>query len=202
MSELTAYAVLGFRHITDRGGLDHVLFLIALVAVYRWRQWRPLVWVATAFTIGHSVTLALAVTGLLTVPSDWIEFLIPITIVATGVENIVIARRPDSAAGLARHRPIFAGVFGLVHGAGFAGYLQSMFADSVAVPLLGFNLGLEAGQLLVLALAVGALTVIDSAVSRLPASLTRGSALQMRTIGVSSLVLVIAAGWALERAPW
>ena len=77
MSELLTFVHLGFRHITDLTALDHILFLLALAAIYRGRDWRDVLWVVTAFTVGHSVTLALAVTGALRLPTPLIEFLIP-----------------------------------------------------------------------------------------------------------------------------
>ena len=83
MSDIATYIELGFRHITDLTGADHILFLLALAAIYRFRDWRECLWVATAFTVGHSLTLALAVTNTLQLRPALIEFLIPITIVAT-----------------------------------------------------------------------------------------------------------------------
>ena len=100
--------------------------------------------------------MALAVTGAVTLPTDLIEFLIPVTIVATGIENLLVRDRATAPLG-GRYRPIFAGVFGLVHGAGFANYLHSLFTGSIAVPLFGFNLGIELGQLVILAVAAVAL---------------------------------------------
>ena len=141
MSELIAFVHLGFRHITDLAALDHMLFLLALAAIYRGRDWRDVLWVVTAFTVGHSVTLALAVTGALRLPTPLIEFLIPVTILVTGLENILVRRRERALFG-GGYRPVFAGVFGLVHGAGFANYLQSLFDGSIVVPLLGFNAGI------------------------------------------------------------
>src|SRR3982751_3988075 len=126
MSELLTYVQLGVRHIIDVEALDHILFLIALAAIYRFRDVRALLWVITAFTLGHSLTLALAVTGRLALPATLIEFLIPVTIVITGVENIVFSTGAPFGR---RYRPVFAGVFGLVHGAGFATYLKSLFVD-------------------------------------------------------------------------
>jgi len=90
VSELAAYVQLGFHHITDLRGADHILFLLALAAIYRFRDWRECLWVATAFTVGHSLTLGLAVTNVLTISPALIEFLIPITIVATGIENLLV----------------------------------------------------------------------------------------------------------------
>jgi len=129
MSELLTYVQLGVRHIIDVEAFDHILFLVALAAIYRFRDARALLWVVTAFTIGHSITLALAATGALALPTALIEFLIPVTIVITGLENIVFNARAPTGR---RYRPVFAGVFGLVHGAGFATYLRSLFVDRVA----------------------------------------------------------------------
>src|SRR2546423_4803981 len=122
MSELFTFIELGFRHITDIKGADHILFLLALAAIYRSRDWRDALWVVTAFTLGHSITLGLAVTGVVVLPTALIEFLIPITIVATTIENLLVRDRQVAIWG-GRYRPVFAAVFGLVHGAGFANYL-------------------------------------------------------------------------------
>src|SRR5215208_3293845 len=201
MSELTTFAALGFRHIVDAGALDHVLFLLALAAIYRARDWRDALWVVTSFTVGHSITLALAVTGALRLPTGLIEFLIPVTIVAPCVENLVV--RDRAAAPLrGRYRPVFAGVFGLVHGAGFANYLRSLFVDRIAVPLLGFNVGIEVGQIVVLLAAAAALAGVDRLLllARLPARAP--APLRLRVAAVSAVVGLVAARWAAERAPW
>jgi len=204
MSELLSFAQLGVRHILDVAALDHVLFLLALAAIYRFRDARDVrdvLWVVTAFTIGHSVTLALAVTGAIDLPSNVVEFLIPVTIVVTGIENLVVSNRAR-APWRGRYRPVLAGVFGLVHGAGFAAYLKALFVEQVAVPLLGFNLGIELGQLLVLAGAAAALTLLDAAIGASHAATRRWSALRLRTVSVSLLIVAIAAQWAVERSPW
>src|SRR5215208_1460661 len=145
MSELLTFLHLGFRHITDLAALDHMLFLFALAAIYRGRDWRDLLWVISAFTVGHSITLALAVTSALRLPTSLIEFLIPVTILATGLENIVVRRRERAPLG-GGYRPVFAGGFGLVHGAGFANYLQSLSRGSIMVPLLGLTVGIALRQ--------------------------------------------------------
>ena len=201
MSEFVTFARLGFAHITDPNGLDHVLFLIALAAVYRPRDWRRILWVITAFTVGHSLTLALAVTGVVRFPQQVIEFLIPVTIVATCVENIAVANR-ERAPWRGMYRPVFAGVFGLVHGAGFANYLRDLFADRLALPLLGFNVGIEIGQIVVLLLASAALLGFDELVKRLRSVKREDAVVRLRTIAVSSTVLIVAGRWAIERAPW
>ena len=203
MSDLLAFGELGFRHITDPRGADHILFLLALAAIYRFADWRECVWVVTAFTVGHSVTLALAVTGALVLPSPIVEFLIPVTIVATALENLIVRDRSVAIWGR-RYRPLFAGVFGLVHGAGFANYLRSLFVDRIAVPLLGFNLGLEAGQLIVIALAFLSFTALDRLISATIATSSRRDVqpLRLRTLAVSVVVMSVAARWMLERYPW
>lgn len=190
MSELLTYAELGVRHILDPAAIDHLLFLLVLAAAYRLSDWRDALWVVSAFTIGHSVTLALSATDMLVLPAEAVEFLIPLTIVATGIENLVSGARWPLGLGRV-YRPILAGVFGLVHGAGFANYLRELFLDSITVPLLGFNLGIEAGQLVVLAVSAIALTVLDRLASH-----------RVRVMAVSTIVLALAARMALERSPW
>ena len=201
MSELLAFIRLGFHHITDPEALDHMLFLLALAAIYRGRDWRESLWVISAFTVGHSITLALAVTGALRLPTPLIEFLIPVTIVATGLENLVVRRR-DQAPLRGRYRPVFAGVFGLVHGAGFANYLTSLFTGSIALPLFGFNVGIELGQLVVLALAGVALAALDRLLGlvRWPEGML--PAFRLRVVAVSGVVVLVAARMAALRAPW
>jgi hypothetical protein len=201
MSELLTFAQLGVRHILDLEALDHVLFLVALAAIYRFRDLRDVLWVITAFTVGHSITLALAVTGVLALPSALVEFLIPVTIVITGIENVIVRDRARAPWG-GRYRPVFAGVFGLVHGAGFATYLQSLFVDRVAVPLLGFNLGIEAGQVVVLAAVGVALALLDAVIGASRAVSSRWPVARVRAVAVSLGVVVVAAEWAVARSPW
>lgn len=201
MSELLTFVDLGFRHITDGGAMDHLLFLLALAAIYRGRDWRDSLWVVSAFTVGHSITLALAATGGLRVPTPLIEFLIPLTIVATGIENITVRNR-SRAPLRGRYRPVFAGLFGLVHGAGFANYLQSLFTGSIVVPLLGFNLGIELGQLLVLAAAGVALAGLDAVFAALRSPGVIPSAHRLRVVAISLIVVAVAAEMAVARSPW
>lgn len=201
MSEFFAFVQLGFQHITDPNGLDHVLFLLVLAAIYRPADWRQVLWVITAFTVGHSLTLALAVTGALALPTPIIEFLIPVTIVATGIENLWVRDR-ERKGWSGRYRPVLAGVFGLVHGAGFANYLRSMFVDELAVPLLGFNLGIEAGQIAVLGVAFAAFVALDTVLEKVRVARTGFTPFRLRVMAVSSIVSVIAAVWAVDRSPW
>jgi hypothetical protein len=201
MSDFLTFIQLGFRHITDLEAMDHILFLLALAAIYRPRDWRKAMWVVTAFTIGHSVTLGLAVTGAIRLPTKLIEFLIPITIVATCIENMIVRDRERAIWG-GKYRPVFAGVFGLVHGAGFANYLRDLFGDHIAVPLLGFNIGIEIGQIVVLSVAAVALLTADRTIAKLRESLRPESVLRLRVLAVSLVVMVVAARWAIQRTPW
>jgi hypothetical protein len=201
MSEFLTFAQLGFRHIVDIEAMDHILFLIALAAIYRFRDARNALWVVTAFTIGHSTTLALAVTGMLNLPSPLIEFLIPVTIVITGIENLVVSDRTRAPWG-GRYRPVFAGVFGLVHGAGFANYLKALFVEHIAVPLFGFNVGIEVGQIIVLVGAALLLGALDHGIAALRISNDRWPALRVRVVAVSLLVVTVGSAWAFQRSPW
>jgi hypothetical protein len=200
MSDLPTFVELGLRHILNFAALDHILFLLALAAVYRREDWRDALWAVSAFTLGHSITLALAVTGALVLPTPVIEFLIPMTILVTGLENIAVRSR---ASGLwhGRYRAGFTAIFGLVHGAGFANYLRSLFVGSIAGPLFGFNLGIELGQLVVL----GGAAIVLAGIDRLFAVPGRGfatAAYRWRVVSVSALVVLVAARMAMERRPW
>ena len=93
MHPFNFYLKLGFEHISNLAGYDHILFLVVLCAVYRVQQWRNILILVTAFTIGHSVTLALASMDTLTIPSSIIKFLIPATILITALHNVI---RPNS----------------------------------------------------------------------------------------------------------
>jgi HupE/UreJ protein len=201
VSAFSTFVHLGLHHIADVGAMDHILFLLALAAIYRGRDWRDSLWVVSAFTIGHSVALALAATGALRIPSRLVEFLIPLTIIATGIENIAVRNRSQAPL-RGRYRPGFAGVFGLVHGAGFASYLQSLFTGSIVLPLFGFNVGIELGQLLVLGAAGVVLAGADRLFALLRVPGTVPSAHRLRVVTVSLVVVAVAAQMAAARRPW
>jgi len=201
MSDLIGFIQLGFRHITDVEAMDHILFLIALAAIYRGSDWRDSLWVVTAFTVGHSSTLALAVTNAVALPTPWIEFLIPVTILATGLENLLVRDRRHTLGGV-RYRPVFSALFGLVHGAGFANYLKSLFVERLTVPLVGFNFGIELGQVLVLIAAALVFAALDLWLERLRRHEPWPGARRLRVVGVSVVVILVATRWAMERAPW
>lgn len=139
-----SYLRLGIEHLW--GGFDHLLFVAGLVLLVR--GLRPLLITITAFTAGHSLTLALASLGLISVPQAWAEMGIALSILLLAVE---IARPSGAAPSLVRRRPwLMAAGFGLLHGLGFAGALAEVGlpqGDLVSA-LLAFNIGIEAGQLL------------------------------------------------------
>ena len=150
MSTFSLYFKLGLTHILDIQGYDHILFVVALCALYLLRDWRKLLILVTAFTVGHSITLALATLRLVQINPALIEFLIPVTIFITAVTNIVRKRGP-ALPQVAPLNYAFALFFGLIHGLGFSNYLRSLLGrgESLLVPLLSFNLGLELGQVVI-----------------------------------------------------
>lgn len=149
MNDFSLYFQIGFKHIADLRGIDHILFIIALCIRYQFGDWQKLLILVTAFTIGHSITLAFSVFELIQYSMKWIEFLIPVTIAITAFSNIFVKKFVfKSRFPLIYFLALF---FGLVHGMGFSSYLKSLLGngESVIWPLLAFNLGLEAGQLLI-----------------------------------------------------
>jgi len=150
------YLQLGFEHISNLAGYDHILFLVALCAVYRIEQWKKILILVTAFTLGHSVTLVLASVSDISLPSNIIKFLIPTTIFLTAIHNVVSDRSLEKQTKMGRNY-VMALFFGFIHGMDFSNYFKALlFGDSsIVVPLLGFNIGIELGQLLVVLFIVG-----------------------------------------------
>ncbi|WNJ19394.1 HupE/UreJ family protein [Pontibacter sp. G13] len=146
------YLKLGFEHILDLGGYDHILFVVALCAIYKLAQWRQVIILVTAFTIGHSLTLALSTMDIFRMNPDLIETLIPVTILITALSNLRLrGELPDPAH--QRIRYFLALFFGLIHGLGFSNYLIALLGKEACItgPLLMFNIGLELGQLIIVA---------------------------------------------------
>ena len=158
-SEFQTYLQLGFQHISDLNGYDHILFIIALCAIYRLTEWRKVAILVTAFTIGHSVTLALAALDIVKAPTTWIEFLIPVTIFLTALYNVIYHKFDGIERTFERRvniNYVFAMLFGLIHGLGFSNFLRSMIMPGeesrLVTQLLAFNIGVELGQLLIVAI--------------------------------------------------
>ena len=153
-TQFSTYFSLGLHHIADPKAYDHIVFIIALCAIYRLTEWRRVVVLVTAFTIGHSITLALAALKMVTPQYDLIEMLIPITICITAIYNVV---KPESADMLKTFSKsvnlnyFFALFFGLIHGLGFSNYFKELLGNeaNIVQPLFAFNIGIEAGQLMI-----------------------------------------------------
>ncbi len=156
MNEFQSFIQLGYRHIIDPQAYDHLLFIVTLCAVYRWQDWRRLLVLVTAFTIGHSLTLALTALDIIRVPSELVELLIPITILLTALHNIWSKSRPATGKAISVNYGLALG-FGLIHGMGFANYFRILFGEmgNIVKPLFAFNLGLELGQLLIVLVFLG-----------------------------------------------
>ena len=148
IDEIRLYFSIGWKHIISINALDHILFVTALAAIYIFKDWKKVLILVTAFTIGHSLTLALSVYDLIRVNDKVVEFLIPVTILITGVFNLF---QKDFSPKSLQLNYFFALFFGLIHGMGFANSIRFMLAnnESIGWPLFSFNVGLEAGQIVI-----------------------------------------------------
>ena len=155
-SVFSAFLQVGFHHIFNLDAYDHLAFLVALAAPFVWRNWRQVVLLATAFTIGHSVTLALAVLQIIPVNESLIETLIPVTILFTSLVNIFQHAKPEQKTVGFWAQNLLAGGFGLIHGMGFSNYLRSLLGkeSKPILELFAFNIGIEIGQVLIVLLAL------------------------------------------------
>jgi hypothetical protein len=151
MSDFPFYFRFGWQHIISKDALDHQLFILALAAIYIIKDWKQVLILVTAFTIGHSVTLFLSVKEIVTIKSNWVEFLIPCTIVFTAITNLFQKKFTPKSIRINYFLALF---FGLIHGLGFANNIRMALASdqSLGWGLFGFNLGLEAGQIIVVLL--------------------------------------------------
>lgn len=152
-----SYLELGFDHILDLNGYDHILFLVALCAAYSFREWKKILILVTAFTIGHSITLALSALSIINIDAELIELLIPITILITAILNLIINPKQGSLKWQFIYLlPLF---FGFIHGMGFSNYFKALLGkeSEIILPLFAFNLGVELGQICI----VGILMVIN-----------------------------------------
>jgi hypothetical protein len=191
MQDFTFYFQLGTEHILTLDALDHILFVTALCLRYLWHDWKKVVVLVTAFTIGHSLTLALSALGYIQVNSAIIEFLIPLTIAATCINNLY--QKNTVQKKLVSLIYIFALFFGLIHGLAFAGQFLSLEGkEGLVAHLLAFNLGIEAAQLLIVLVI---LLISYLAVQQLKLSRT----VWLR--GASALILIVSLYWAYQRIP-
>ena len=191
MSDFGFYFRLGWEHIISWNALDHQLFILALAAIYLLKEWKQVLILVTAFTIGHSLTLALTVFNVIHFPSNWIEFLIPCTIVLTAISNLFQKNFTPRSIRINYFLALF---FGLIHGMGFANKLRYILAEdqNIGWSLFGFNVGLEAGQI--------AVVIIILAISFLFVELLKINRREW-VIFVSAAAFSIAIKMALERIP-
>lgn len=191
-SDFLFYFKLGWSHIVSLDALDHQLFILALVAVYTTRHLKQILILVTAFTVGHSVTLALSVFDVIRVSSQWVEFLIPCTIVLTAMFNLLRKERIQKKVAFNYYLALF---FGLIHGMGFANSVRMMLAkdQNIGWGLFGFNVGLEVGQIV--------FVILILAVSWSMLNLFKTKRRDW-VIFVSSAVFALALQMALQRIPF
>jgi len=151
MNDFGFYFSIGWEHIITTEALDHILFIVALSAIYLLRDWKQVLILVTAFTVGHSITLALSSLRVIDVSIEWVEFLVPCTIVLTAIANLFQKSFTPRAIRLNYFLALF---FGLIHGMAFATTLRMILAEdqSFAFSMFSFSLGLELGQILVVLL--------------------------------------------------
>lgn len=194
MSPFVLYLKLGIDHIMDLKAYDHILFIITLCSVYKLSEWRRVLILVTAFTIGHSITLALATLKFISVSTGLIEFLIPLTIFLTALFN---ALSKGSSVSQLLHTIKYAAAlfFGFIHGLGFSNYLRSLLGQehSIWKPLLSFNIGIEIGQITIVSIIM-LLTWVVVKVLKAP---RREWNLVLAGVGLGvALILMI------DRVPW
>lgn len=148
MSNFSIYFQLGFYHIFNWNAVDHILFMLAFCLSYQFIDWKKILILITAFTIGHTITLALAVLNLISFQKNWIEFLIPLTIAVTAFSNLFFKKNTSKTS-----YPIiywFALFFGLIHGLGFSNDLKSIIGaeSGLTLKLFSANLGIEIAQII------------------------------------------------------
>jgi len=191
-SDFLFYFELGWSHIVSLDALDHQLFILALIAVYTSKQLKQILILVTAFTVGHSVTLALSTLDIIRFDSKWVEFLIPCTIFITAVTNLLKNDKRKRSVQLNYYLALF---FGLIHGMGFANSVRMMLAKDqyIGWGLFGFNLGLEMGQI-----AFVVLTMLISGIFLYFFKVRQRD----WVIFVSSAVFALALQMALQRIPF
>ena len=183
MSQFQIYLEEGFYHILDFDGVDHIIFIIAMMCVYQLKDWKKVLSIVTSFTIAHSITLALSVFGVLRISSSLIEVLIACTILFTCLENLFFDK-------LKKKRVIISGVFGLIHGLGFSILIKALVgrSKSIVEPLLGFNIGVEFGQII---LVLGLFLVMFIAYKFLKMNQKMFIKIVSILIGIQSVVFII-----------
>jgi HupE / UreJ protein len=191
MNDLAFYFKEGWQHIISTSALDHQLFIVALTAVYLLKDWKKVLVLVTAFTIGHSLTLALSVYNIVHIQEVFVEVLIPCTIMFTALFNIV---QKDIAQKAVQLNYFFALFFGLIHGLGFANTIRFMLAkgQTIGWSLFGFNVGLEVGQMLIV-LIILVISYVLISIAKMPQ--------KWWVYILSAITFTWAVKFALERIP-
>lgn len=151
MQEFLIYFNMGLTHVLDYNAYDHILFLIALMIPYAFKDWQRVLLLVSLFTIGHTLALLLSVFGIVRIQANLVEFLIPITILVTAIFHLFTAGKSGKKESIT-FVAIVTVFFGLIHGLGFSNYFNSIMAGTRAdklIPLLEFALGIEAAQIIV-----------------------------------------------------
>jgi hypothetical protein len=161
MSDFWLYFKLGLEHVLDWKAYDHILFLVALTAAHNFVSWKRLLVLVSLFTVGHSISLLLANYDIVSVSSNVIEFLIPLSILIAAIYNLYASKnqKADRKSGIILIITIF---FGLIHGFGFAAYYRMINIDGGILPLLEFALGVEASQIIVVLLVLVAAFIFQA----------------------------------------
>ena len=153
MSIFQLYLNLGIQHIDDFRSYDHILFITCLCAVYLLKQWKQILVLITAFTIGHTTSLILSTFKIISIPIVFVEFLIPLTVFITAFWNLL---SKQDGVDIKTHwaKYITALIFGLIHGMGFSNYLQTLLGNenNILLPLFSFNIGIEIGQIIIVSI--------------------------------------------------
>ena len=156
MSEFWLYFKIGLNHVLDIHAYDHVLFLIALMVPYAFKDWKRVLILVSLFTLGHTLALLVSVFGIVSVKSSLVEFLIPITILITPVFHLFTAGKSSKNESIT-FVAIVTLFFGIIHGLGFSNYFKTILpgnASDKLLPLLEFALGIEAAQVIVVFLVL------------------------------------------------
>jgi len=194
MNSFTSYLVLGLQHILHIQAIDHLLFILSITCVYRVFDIKKLLYLITAFTLGHSVTLALATLKWIRMDANWIEFLIPCTILCSALGNLRFRENKLRTKEMPWGNYALVTGFGLIHGIGFSNYLQSLLGQeaSLLTPLFAFNVGLEIGQIIVVAIFLTFSTFLLEVMK---------SKLRYYVLVISGLIIGLVLPMILERWP-
>jgi hypothetical protein len=189
MKDFIFYFKVGWTHILSWDATDHIYFITALAVVYTFFDWKKVLILVTAFTIGHAITLYLSALDLFRLDAAWVEFAIPCTIVLTALSNLLV-KPAQSLSGVIQYALALG--FGLIHGLGYANYIKMILArdQQLVWSLFSFNLGLETGQILVVLMVLSTKWILVSA---------KVISARLISIFVSAFILIVSFVLVVER---